>query len=163
VVLRSKKSFPFFFRVRKRVDALKERRRQGICSVSPECRCSVRASSPRDLFSVTRVSMLWKSVVAKGSVQCHPSVDALEERRRQGICSVSPECRCSERASSPRDLFSVARVSMLWKSIVAKGSVQCHPSVDALKERRRQGICFVSPECRCSERASSPRALVSVT
>ena len=39
-----------------------------------------------------------------------------------------------------KGLISSTQVSMLWKSVVAKGSNQSHPSVDALKERHRQGL-----------------------
>ena len=149
----------------------------GLCSLPPKCGCLKNVLSPIALVSPTQVLMLWKSVLAKGSDQSHPSVDALKECRRQGLWSVTPKCWCSERALSLRALISPTQVSMLWKSVVAKGSNQSHSSVDTLKEHRRQELCqyhlnvlkkrcyvglwTLPPKCWCFEKALSPTALVS--
>ena len=60
-------------------------------------------------------------------------------------------------------LLTPTQMSMLKTSVVTNGFGQSHPSVDALKERRRQGLRSVTPKCQCSEKVPLPRAPVSLT
>ena len=145
------------------LNVLKKRFGVWLCSLPPKCRCLKQALSPMALVSHTQVSMLWKSVVAKGSGQSHPSVNALKKCRCQGLRSVWPKCWCSERTLSPRALVSHTQVLVFWKRVVAKGSNQSHPSVDALKERCHAELWSVTPKCWCFYRASSAGALFTPT
>ena len=68
--------------------------------------------------------MLQKSIVAKGSGECHPSVDALKECCCHGLWS------CSHQG-----------VIAVKKNVVPKGFGQCNLNVDAVK-----GLWSVPPE-----------------